>query len=769
MRFRFLLVLLILLIAIVTITPVSAQTPPPEMTLEMPWEEWLVIPGWIEIQVTLTNENSNWEGELRLLDANNEITYIQSLVLPAHSRKFYRIPVYAPRAFTLRTALYNTGGTAESVQDITLYGIGERRLCAVADTTGMIKAQMLKECGVTLLIQDLAKLPETPMAWDAISVVVLNGVSTADLTPEQQEALLAWVSTGGRLILSGGAALPQTLAGLPQSLQIAAPGNTQVFDGLNLSGQEFNGVSAGALSLSASATPLFTSHGTCLAAQQILGQGEVNIISWDIVQTPSLEWLQTLWIADPVPAVQVPMAQNTSTSYGAPPLAYSLLQVPQKTLPGLRRWMMMLPIYILIVGPGTWFIVRRLRKPSLAWAIIPGWIVISLIVLSLMLNGQFSQMFPLTHQVAHIYVPGNDLPARVAQGAVMYAPRAQKLSWEMDGDSRWLLGNYTFDNSYYGDGEAYPFEVHYQENADRMEATRTLGVITWGTDGVTTVPHITADFQIKVEERRRPMLVGTLQSEMPLSEVSLFMGNGRYVVELTEDLAQGVILDVNQPMTQTEPTYTNYNRVCRGSNYLNSYAMIPLYASTTPAGLYTERSNKKPCYVAGMTKDVPFPVLDPRGTHLVESCILYAVPCPVQAHGDMEVPLQAVTDQTEDGWIDDAGTVYISAGGTTVPFVIPAYLQLQNTHSLVIKIAPPSWENDPSFDPRTSVKSLLLWDWAKEDWVEQPVPEDSKGLTLTGEEAERFYSNEAGVKVRIRPQDTSGTNVSLSLSIKGNW
>ncbi len=770
MRFRFLLILLVILIPVI---PVSAQSAPPEIVIETAWEEWFAAPGWAEFQVTLTNENSNWEGELRIFDKVDQVTYHQPLVLPAHSRKFYRVPVYASRSLTLRVELTNANGNVEYAQDIGLYSASEKRLCAVADMTGLIKAQMLKECGTTLLIQDLTRLPETAMVWDALSVLILNGVSTADLTAAQQEALLSWVATGGHLVLSGGAALPQTLSGLPQPLLIATPGAVQSFDGVNLSGQTFNGVSGGALTLSSLATPLVAVAGSPLAARQPLGRGEVDVISWDIVQTPSIEWLQMLWTADRIPAVHVALTQDMkmTSSYGDPSIAYSLLQVSQSALPGLSSWLVLLPIYILVLGPGTWFLVRRLRRPSLAWVIIPGWIVFSLIALALVLNGQFSQTFPFTHQVAFIFAPGDGLPARVLQGSATYAPRAQRISWTAEGISRHLLGNYTFENTYYGNsGDPYPFAIRYQDGADKMEAARALGVITWGTDGLTTLPRIAADFQIVVENRTRPLLTGALQSEFALSEVALVLGDGRYVAELTEDLAPGTVLDVRQPLTQTQPTYENFNRVCRGSNYLNSYVLSPLTASASNPDVFTAQLRDKPCYIVGMTKDVPFPILDKRGTNLLESCVLYTVPCPVQAHGDMEVTLQAITTQVEEGWMDESGTIYVSSVGTTVPYVIPAYLQLQRIESLLIQIQPSSWQSGTPFDPRTAIKELLFWDWEKEDWVKQPLPEDSTTkITLTAEQAARFYSMESGLKVRIKPKDSTGTNIILVIDLKGTW
>ncbi len=759
---------LLVFLAFLLPTPISAQTPPPELILETAWDGWYAYPGWVEVQATLTNEGGDWEGELSFLDVSSEVTYRQPLVLPAHSRKFYRIPVYAHNVLYLRAVLRGAGGKTLAGQAIELYNPSHNRVCAVADATGLVTAKMLQECGVVLLIQDLARLPETPMAWDALSILILNGVSTSELTPAQQESLLAWVGVGGHLILSGGGALPQTLAGLPQPLRIVTPGTVQSFDDLDLSGEIFDGVAATPLTLSATATPLLTVDKAHLAARQVVGLGEVDVVGWDIIQTPGFDWLQTLWADDPA-SIQIPLTQNPTTIppvYGNTSIVHHLLQAPRDAFPILRWWAPVILIYVLALGPGTWFAVRRLRRPSLAWPIIFGWIAFSLAAMSFLLGGQFEQVFPLTHQIAYIFAPGNGLPARATQGNAMYAPRSLKFSWEMDGASRWLAGKYLSDGGYYGN-DPYPLDIRNLAGADRLETAHALGVITWGSDEVVALPPLIADFKVEAQSAYKPVLSGTLRSEMALAEVSLFLGEGRYIVELTKSLEPGVPLDIYQTMTQTRLTYTGFNTACRDSADAGSWSTALLVVHPFNPSFYAEQLRGASCYIAGMTQSVPFPLTGVGGTRIAESCILYTVPCPIQVYSNTAgAALPPVVAQVEGGWMDPASTVYFTSTDTIVPFAIPDGLHLQSVQSLTLRIQPPPLSTDSAFNPQTFIAALALWDWAGETWAELPVPDAVAGLVLTGEQARRFCDAGAGIKVRLTPTGAEEAKVTLLLSLE---
>jgi len=744
------------------------------MTLIPAWESYVRAPGWTEIRVILNNETSDWEGELFIIDPTDQITYRKSLVLPAHSYKEYRIPLFVTEGFNIQVFLRSADGTSGTKQQLRLHQAYETRVCVIADSQGIMGSDPLNTCGTTLLLQDLTALPETAMAWDTVDALIINGLSTTNLNAAQKEAMLAWVGGGGHLLLSGGPALPQTLVNLPAQFQIATPGRTQVFAQL---AAQFGGdgeISAMALMPAIAATPILSITNTTLAVNSILGRGKVSLIGWDVVQTRSLTWLQTLWANDPIPAVSTILTKET-LSVGGVPNIYAMLQIPLAAFPALWQWLFLFPIYLVLMGPGTWFIVRRLKRPILTWLLLPLWILLMLGILALALNGVFAHTFPLIREVATVHVPGPNLPARVVQGTVIYAPRTQNLTWESAGEARPFRGRYLFDN-WYGEGEAYPLEVYDLDQQSRIEIDKPFGITTWGTEGLSAPPKLEADLFLSTQEDTL-VVNGTVRSESDLREPTLYLGTGYYSLSLADNLPKNATLAVSQELTQTFPGIGWQNNIC-GNLGSSAYPTYPGKSSTavivSPTGISTPASDDKKavCYITAIIDSAPFPLESIEGTHLAESCIIYTVPCPTQAHGTLRVPLKST--QIENGWIDEAGVVYLSAEKTLIPYTLPEFLQLQEVQGITIEFGPPAW-NEASFheaspyDPRSEVAHLALWDWEQQAWVEQPVPTSQEGLNINEKNVQRFFDIEQGVHLQITPHSPGGTYINIVVTIEGTW
>ena len=77
---------------------------------------------------------------------------------------------------------------------------------------------------------DIEALPEVPSAWNAFDVIVFHDVDTAQLKPDQGEALLGWLSTGGQMVVAGGPGWQKTVAGLVDLLPVTITGIESVED-----------------------------------------------------------------------------------------------------------------------------------------------------------------------------------------------------------------------------------------------------------------------------------------------------------------------------------------------------------------------------------------------------------------------------------------------------------------------------------------------------------------------------------------------------------
>ncbi len=750
------------------LSPAAAQTTNiPNVTFRLAWDGMVEAPGWTELQVTLQNEAGDWEGELLLVDTGNLVTYHQALSLPAHSRKYYRIPLYVSEGWGLEMQLQDAGGQRVYQQTLIFNPAPASPVCGIADSQGLLASDVTNVCASTFLIQDLTWLPETPMAWDSLDILLINGLDTSELTAQQQSALIGWVANGGRLSLSGGAALPQTLAGLPDMLRIATPGAVQTFTGLDTVIAPESQVTAPALDLGPNATPILSPiAGAHLTAQQSFGEGSVTIIAWDVVQAHSLDGLSKLWKEHFKSEEELALQTLSNENYFN---TQWLFAVPGDKTPQLWRWLLFFPIYILLIGPLTWFLVRRLKRPVLAWSLLPAWIVLAILVVALGLNGAFGSSFPLVHEIAAIHVRGEGLPAHVLQGTAIYAPRTRQIHWHSHGVPRPLYGNYVLDSSY-NEGDPYPVDVTYKDGIYEINVSRPFGVITWGAEGTYVPPMFQSALSI-ITSQEAPMITGTLQGEVALRNVTLLMGNGQYALHLTDILTAGMVLNITESLTRTYTSYY-YGQSSDPCGTPNIYPYYPGYMgkpTSMSTKLYLESLYNAACRITAVVEGVPFPAQDIGGVHVAESCLIYTVPCPTQTPGVIHATLRGNVLPVSGGWANEDGSVQMSAPTTELTYILPEFLNIRTVQVITLTMEAPDWWSGPTpFDPAQEISQLALWDWQEEQWVAHPLPTAQAPLVLNEAAAQRFFEPHSGLQVRLETQ-TGDNSIKLTVQVTGTW
>lgn len=737
--------------------PLNAQAPSDTLTMNVSpaWEGHIRQNLWTEARVVLKNEGADWQGELVIRDTQNQVTYRRSVELPAHSYKQYHVPLFVKNSATLNIALQDAEGTRQQAR-IPLSGYGENsRVVVSADTRGPIMETAPSTTDTHIWLPNLDSLPETPMAWDVIDVLLLNGISTANLTPAQQEALLAWVGAGGHLIVGGGPALQQTLAHLPAPLRVATPGDARIFAQLPLQSVTLSDVASVALTPGANAASLATVAGAVVATRGTVGKGYVDVVGWDMAHPGSADWFINLWAGDPTPAVTTPLTGGIFSA-GAPNL-YEMLEIPYAFFSKLWGWLLLFPIYIFLVGPGTLILVRWLRKPVWAWVFIPVWIVGALIILALGLNSAFSRTFPLVHEIAIIAVPDAALPSRVVQGTAIYAPRIRHLTWNAAGAPRPMVGSFRVD-TWYSEGDPFAVEASYHDDATTIQTHNPLGVITWGAEGLYDSPAIQSDLSITLQDGLY-YVTGQIWSETDLRDVALLMGNTAYNITLTQTIPQGTSVAISRPVTATYSFYGPYSNICGTT----SYNYMPYSSPTLPSSSYDGFTSEAPCYLTGFIDVVPFPANDIGGVHIQESCLIYSISCPVQPPGKVETTLENATSKTENGWIDTYTRIaYGNAPGTTFDYVMPVYLHITTIDKITVALLPAPEAS--VLTPLKDIEQVSVWNWTTKLWMDFPPTED--GIVLTGATARQTFDPQQGVRVRITPTDSSFT-VKLIVAVEG--
>ena len=703
-----------------TIAQAPANTP--TLALQLPWEGTVRMPGWTEIQVALSTADTAWQGELVLTDRQQQLTYQQHINLPASGRQSLRLPLYVaePGIFTLE--LLAPDGTAVTTHRLPIRSTPTKaRFCVVVDALKQVAPGTENGCDSSLLLANLETLPETAMAWDAVDVLILREVSTTALTPAQREALWAWVTLGGQLTIVEGPGTTQTLAGLPPSLKEAA---RQLPTGMI----------------------------------HTVGTGELARVRQDAAAgAASTSWLGD-WHTRSVPAISLLPAEISLNAIM--PTGDALMQVPRSQVPQLSFWLiLLLPIYATMIGPGAWWLARRLQRPQLAWVFIPGGILLAALTIWFGITGAITGTFPLTHEIAVVYGSESDAPARVLQTTAIFAPRTRSLAWSTELAPRPFLGyaDTAASMTAFYDSRPFPAQVFWERTGSQIAVASPPGPLAWASEGLMNLPQIKMVTTL-VQQSGHTLLSGSLSSEIALQEVAFIFDDGTHRMPIAQTVAAGTPLEITVPLGQVQTFEVAYTPLCSnlgGGNYY-SYIATPLGITSTTAKSF------KHCYLTASTDGVPFPSRDTSVRRIEETCLILTVPCPRLEGGGIPLLPQLDFESAGYGWLDGNGGVNIGDSSPVILLYTPLRALPEDaelTHARVVL-------NLEAIEPLSRF-SLEVWDWETAQWLSQTPPNISAPLVLEGDLARAIMNPTTGMRVRIslHGSDFGRLNLSAILEI----
>jgi hypothetical protein len=343
--------------------------------------------------VQVENNGTDLDGELRvrIADSWGATNFAAQAQLPSGSRK--RIPLYVlPNNFshTLEVQLVS-GGQVLASQNVDVspepninYFVGY--IAPDPGALSLLKTVTLpgqRRFTVPVAVS-LAELPERVEALRSLDTLVINAADTSTLTPAQQASLETWVRQGGRLVIGGGAEAMQTAAGLRETLLPLEPRQLREIDELpglaEYAGSE--AVRVPGPFVIASGEPkqparLLAFQGdTALIQEWQLGNGFVDFIGLDLAVAPFDAWSGTtgFWEALLAPGAAYPEGMPIDMSprqMRSDQMNYALSNLPSLDLPSIRGIAVLLALYIMLVGPVNYLILRWRRRLHLAWITIP--------------------------------------------------------------------------------------------------------------------------------------------------------------------------------------------------------------------------------------------------------------------------------------------------------------------------------------------------------------------------------------------------------------
>ncbi len=433
----FIKILLLMLLAVTAVPSLHAQDNTGiTMTAEAGFDGFYKPGFGVPVQVNVANSGTAVTGELliEIGPTGNKNVYTSPISLPTQSEK--RVTLYVHiTSFTSALTVElrddkdrligqaTTGTLSQLADDDLLYGVvspepGELEF--LENVTG-------GHSSAAVAFLDLVDLPAVPAAWNGLDVLVLNDVDTGQFTTTQLDALEGWVNTGGQLVVTGGPGWQKTAVAFTDLLPVTITGSESVDDLPALSqraGEPFRdpGPYLVAASSLRQGELLVHQDGLPLLAVHRLGRGSVYFLALDPKLAPLLDWdgSERLWseISRRVPDLPV-WGKGIQNGYTAGTAVSSL---PSLALPSVLNMTLFLFIYVIIIGPVNYLVLKRLNRRELAWATIPA-IILFFSALAYVTGFQLKGNDTIVNQMSIIYGQTDSGQVRVQTLLGLYSPR----------------------------------------------------------------------------------------------------------------------------------------------------------------------------------------------------------------------------------------------------------------------------------------------------------------------------------------------------------
>jgi hypothetical protein len=428
--------------------------------------------GWLALAVTLSNSGSPTTGYLA---ADGQDGTVRRFVeLPAGAHKV--VPLYVRPASFVRTVAVRFESTdghslATGSADVKVLERTSANVAVVGDGGGNLRPQMIARGAgfpepIPLAPTDL---PERPEALKGIETIVWAADSSG-LTEQQRRSLERWVAAGGQLVVLGGPDWQARTAAFDALLPVEGLASQDGGNAASLAAwagaapptgsdpltEAVGDLRAGAISL------VDNGAGRTLLAAITRGAGRVGFVGIDLATTPFRSWAGSplLWTR------LIPDTRLAEQWGGVGPadedvaniMTQALSNLPSLDVPPAELLLAVIVGYILLIGPLSYLVLRRMDRRELAWIVAPILVIVfSGVSYGIGASMKGSQI--ILNQIAVIRSSTDGTAASVSTYAGIFSPSRATYDLTVRGDALLsALQLTTFDPTTGGTAATYATE-----------------------------------------------------------------------------------------------------------------------------------------------------------------------------------------------------------------------------------------------------------------------------------------------------------------------
>lgn len=349
---------------------------------------------WIPLLISVSNDGPDVSGELRVVSGNTlGLTaggYATPVELPTQSSKqlflYVSLEVAAQQ---VQVELATTGGTVLQTVSapVTRIDASDMQYAVITESpTGSVDLTTAHGSGSGFQADwRIENVPPIAQALGGLDALLLTDVDTGKFTTEQRRAIQDWVIGGGHLIVTGGPNWQKTRAGVDNLIPFSTIGTAllnSVAALTNYAGSPNDQLVGGAVivaqgQLATGAKVLSAQDNTPLIVRGQFGQGIVDYLTADPGLEPFRSWTNraAFWQSLLGTSGRKPGWALGVVSPGDAAQAANFVRGLR--LPDIFQLAGFLAVYIILIGPLNYLLLRWLRRLEWAWFTIPIIIVLT--------------------------------------------------------------------------------------------------------------------------------------------------------------------------------------------------------------------------------------------------------------------------------------------------------------------------------------------------------------------------------------------------------
>lgn len=397
------LIMIMLLTAWLASAPkmAHAQTEPLQISVQAGLDGQVKPFAWYPVKFTITNPGADLSGELAVFVAGStdkDTTFSAKVDLPSQTTKEVTIALpgellhtnnnvveFYEQSIAKGSKVPIAGGPlvlqTDSVSDTTV------QIAVVArdpDTLNFMTFLNQRGYQVRNFALPTDDIPTEAMLLDGLDVLVLNDVDSGLWTQEQINTISDWVTSGGTLVLAGGASYPKTAEPFSELSPVQYNGTQSVTDLTAL--QQFSErelVIGQPFTLSAAemgtGSVVLTEQDIPLFAEVDRGLGRVLYAAYDLSLQPLATWGGNvdLWEMLLFDELSLSLTYNQGNRGYGWELNQALEYFASMAPPSVGVLLLVLFIYAILIGPLLYFIFKKMDRREWLWVAIPLVAVIS--------------------------------------------------------------------------------------------------------------------------------------------------------------------------------------------------------------------------------------------------------------------------------------------------------------------------------------------------------------------------------------------------------